>query len=35
MFDVRGTFRRKKSKGSFNWHHQLRVGEKVVSRYAP
>jgi hypothetical protein len=33
MFDVRGTFRRKKSKGRFYWHHQLRVGEKVVSRY--
>lgn len=33
MFDVRGTFRRKKSKDRFYWHHQLRVGEKVVSRY--
>ncbi len=32
-FDIRGTFRRKKSKGRFYWHHQLRVGDKVVSRY--
>jgi hypothetical protein len=32
-FDMRGTFRRKKSKGRFYWHHQLRVGDKVVSRY--
>jgi hypothetical protein len=32
-FDVRGTFRRKKSKGRFYWHHQLRVGDKIVSRY--
>jgi len=33
-FDVRGTFRRKKSKGRYYWHHQLRAGNKVVSRYA-
>ncbi|MGO8781253.1 MAG: hypothetical protein ACLQKK_20445 [Rhodomicrobium sp.] len=32
-FDVRGTFRRKKSKGRFYWHRQLREGGKVVSRY--
>jgi hypothetical protein len=32
-FDERGTFRRKKSKGRFYWHHQLRVGDKVVSKY--
>jgi hypothetical protein len=33
-FSERGTFRRKKSKGRFYWHHQARVGDKVVSRYA-
>ena len=32
-FDERGTFRRKKSKGRFYWHHQLRIGGRVVSRY--
>ena len=32
-FDERGTFQRKKSKGRFYWHHQLRVGDKVVSKY--
>jgi hypothetical protein len=32
-FDVRGTFRRKRSKGRFYWHHQIRVGDKVVNRY--
>ena len=32
-FDERGTFRRKKSKGRFYWHHQMRVGDKVVSKY--
>jgi len=32
-FDVKGTFQRKKSKGRFYWHHQLRVGAKVVSKY--
>jgi hypothetical protein len=32
-FSERGTFRRKKSKGRFYWHHQERVGEKVVSKY--
>jgi hypothetical protein len=32
-FDERGTFRRKKSKGRFYWHHQVRLGEKVVSKY--
>jgi hypothetical protein len=32
-FSVRGTFRRKKSKGRFYWHHQERVGGKVVSKY--
>lgn len=32
-FDERGTFRRKKSKGRFYWHHQLRVGDRVVSKY--
>jgi hypothetical protein len=29
----RGTFRRKKSKGRFYWHHQERIGPKVISRY--
>jgi hypothetical protein len=33
MFDERGTFRRKKSKGRFYWQHQRRVGDKVVSKY--
>jgi hypothetical protein len=32
-FDERGTFRRKKSKGRFYWHHQLRMGDRVVSKY--
>ena len=32
-FHERGTFRRKKSKGRFYWHHQARVGDKVVSKY--
>jgi hypothetical protein len=32
-FDEHGTFRRKKSKGRFYWHHQMRVGDKVVSKY--
>jgi hypothetical protein len=32
-FSERGTFRRKKSKGKFYWHHQVRVGDKVVSKY--
>ncbi len=32
-FSERGTFRRKKSKGRFYWHHQERLGDKVVSRY--
>jgi hypothetical protein len=32
-FSERGTFRRKKSKGRFYWHHQERVGDKVVSKY--
>jgi hypothetical protein len=32
-FHERGTFRRKKSKGRFYWHHQQRVGDKVISRY--
>ena len=32
-FDARGTFRRKKSKGRFYWHHQVRAGDKVVSKY--
>jgi hypothetical protein len=32
-FDERGTFRRKKSKGKFYWHHQLRVGDRVISKY--
>src|SRR5262252_8246213 len=32
-FSERGTFRRKKSKGRFYWHHQERLGDKVVSKY--
>jgi len=32
-FDERGTFQRKKSKGKFYWHHQLRAGDRVVSKY--
>jgi hypothetical protein len=32
-FSERGTFRRKKSKGKYYWHHQVRVGDKVVSKY--
>jgi hypothetical protein len=32
-FDIRGSFRKKKSKGRFYWHHQMRVGDKVVSKY--
>jgi hypothetical protein len=32
-FSERGTFRRKKSKGRLYWHHQERVGDKVVSKY--
>jgi hypothetical protein len=32
-FRERGTFRRNKSKDSFYWHHQERVGDKVVSKY--
>lgn len=32
-FSEHGTFRRKKSKGRFYWHHQERVGMKVISRY--
>lgn len=32
-FSERGTFRRKKSKGRYYWHHQERVGDKVVSKY--
>lgn len=32
-FDLKGSFRRKKSKDRFYWHHQLRVGDKVVSKY--
>jgi len=32
-FSERGTFRRKKSKGRFYWHHQERVGNQVVSKY--
>jgi hypothetical protein len=31
-FSERGTFRRKKSKGRFYWHHQKHVGDKVVSK---
>jgi hypothetical protein len=30
-FSERGTFRRKTSKGRSCWHHQERVGDKVVS----
>src|SRR5215831_11245054 len=30
-FEERGTFRRKKSKGRFYWHHQVRVGDMVMS----
>jgi hypothetical protein len=32
-FDVKGSFRRKKSKDRFYWHHQLRVGDKIISKY--
>jgi hypothetical protein len=32
-FGARGTFRRKRSKGRLYWHHQERVGDRVVSRY--
>lgn len=32
-FSERGTFRRKKSKDRYYWHHQERVGARVVSRY--
>ena len=30
---MRGTFRRKRSKGRFYWQHQRRVGGKVISKY--
>jgi hypothetical protein len=33
-FDERGTFQRKKSKGRFYWYHQVREGNKVVTKYA-
>jgi hypothetical protein len=32
-FSEHGTFRRKKSKGRFYWHHQQRLVAQVVSKY--
>lgn len=32
-YDERGTFRTKKSKGRMYWHHQQKIGGKVVSKY--
>jgi hypothetical protein len=33
MFDERGTFRKKRSKGRMYWHHQRKIAGKVVSTY--
>jgi hypothetical protein len=33
MFDVKGSFRKKLSKGRMYWHHQVRVGDKVITKY--
>lgn len=33
MFDERGTFRKKLSKGRMYWHHQRKIRGKVVSKY--
>jgi hypothetical protein len=33
MYDERGTFRRKRSKGRYYWHHQQKIGGKVISTY--
>jgi len=32
-FGMRGTFRRKKSKGKFYWNYQERVGSKIITKY--
>lgn len=33
MYDERGTFRKKLSKGRMYWHHQRKIEGKVVSKY--
>jgi hypothetical protein len=33
LFDERGTFRKKLSKGRMYWHHQRKIAGKVVSKY--
>src|SRR5512134_860864 len=33
LYDERGSFTRKRSKGRMYWHHQRKVGGKVVNTY--
>lgn len=33
MYDERGTFRKKRSKGRLYWHHQQKIHGRVVSKY--